>query len=89
MTEPDWIAWAREVQAIGQVGLTFAENPYDRERYEALQALAARVMASAGDADLSRVAGLFAAQQGYATPDRKSTRLNSSHVLRSRMPSSA
>jgi ADP-ribose pyrophosphatase YjhB (NUDIX family) len=68
MTEPDWLAWAREVQAIAQTGLTFAENPYDRERYEALRALAARVMASAGDADLAAVAGLFAAQEGYATP---------------------
>jgi ADP-ribose pyrophosphatase YjhB (NUDIX family) len=66
--EPDWLAWAREVQGIAQIGLTFAENPYDRERYEALRALAARVMASAGGADLSRVENLFRAQDGYATP---------------------
>jgi ADP-ribose pyrophosphatase YjhB (NUDIX family) len=68
MTEPDWLAWAREVQAIAQVGLTFCANPYDRQRYEALQALAARVMATAGGADLSAVENLFAAQEGYATP---------------------
>ena len=68
MREPDWLAWAREVQAIAQVGLTFCQEPYDRERYEALRALAARAMAAAGGADLSMVAGLFAAQEGYATP---------------------
>jgi len=68
MTEPDWLAWVREVQAIAQVGLTFCQEPYDRERYEALRALAARAMAAAGGADLSMVAGLFAAQEGYATP---------------------
>jgi ADP-ribose pyrophosphatase YjhB (NUDIX family) len=68
MSEPDWLAWAREVQAIAQVGLTFADNPYDRERYESLRSLAGRVFAEAGGADLSRVAGLFAAQEGYATP---------------------
>jgi ADP-ribose pyrophosphatase YjhB (NUDIX family) len=68
MTEPAWLAWAREVQAIAQSGLTFAENPYDIERYQALRALAARVMATAGGADLSHVQNLFAGQVGYATP---------------------
>jgi ADP-ribose pyrophosphatase YjhB (NUDIX family) len=68
MTEPDWLAWAREVQAIAQTGLTFTKDPYDRERYEALRTLAARVMATAGTADLATVANLFAGQEGYATP---------------------
>jgi len=68
VSEPDWLAWAREVQAVAQTGLTFNQNPYDRERYEALRALAARVMATAGGADLSVVADLFRAQEGYATP---------------------
>ena len=68
MSEPDWLAWAREMQGMAQTGLTFSRDPYDRERYEALQSLASRIMADAGHADLSRVAGLFAAQEGYATP---------------------
>jgi ADP-ribose pyrophosphatase YjhB (NUDIX family) len=68
MTEPDWLAWAREVQAAAQAGLTYAENPYDRERYTALRALAVRVLAEAGGADLSVVQNLFAGEQGYATP---------------------
>ncbi len=68
MTEPDWLGWAREIQAIAQTGLTFARDPYDLERYGALQSLAARIMAESGGADLSVVAGLFRAQEGYATP---------------------
>lgn len=68
MSEPDWLAWAREIQGIAQTGLTFTRDPYDRERYEALQTLAARIMAEAGNADLCRVAALFRAQDGYATP---------------------
>ena len=32
---------------------------------------------------------IYATIRAWSTPDRKSTRLNSSHVLRSRMPSSA
>ncbi len=68
MSEPDWPAWAREVQAIAQTGLTFTRDPYDRDRYTALQSLVARIMAEAGSADLRRVTELFAAQEGYATP---------------------
>lgn len=68
MTEPAWLAWAREMQAIAQSGLTFTRDPYDRERYEQLRALAARAMAAGGGADPARVEALFAAQEGYATP---------------------
>jgi len=68
MSEPDWLAWAREIQGIAQTGLTFSQDPYDRDRYIALQSLAARIMAEAGSADLTRVSDLFKAQDGYATP---------------------
>jgi ADP-ribose pyrophosphatase YjhB (NUDIX family) len=63
-----WLGWVREVQAIAQTGLAFAPPGYDRERYEALQQVAARMMAALGDGDPAAVAGLFAAQSGYATP---------------------
>jgi ADP-ribose pyrophosphatase YjhB (NUDIX family) len=68
MSEPDWLEWAREVQAIAQTGLAFKPHQYDRERYEALQALAARMMASRSDTPAVRIEGLFGAQTGYATP---------------------
>jgi ADP-ribose pyrophosphatase YjhB (NUDIX family) len=66
--EPVWLLWARELQAIAQTGLTFAENGYDRERYAAIRALAARMMVHYSPADLVRVEALFAGQTGYATP---------------------
>ncbi len=68
MSEPAWLAWAREIQAIAQTGLTFSTDPYDRERYVALQSLSARIFADAGGADVSVAKNLFAAQEGYATP---------------------
>jgi ADP-ribose pyrophosphatase YjhB (NUDIX family) len=68
MTEPDWLLWAREMQAIAQVGLEFSQNPYDRERYHSLRALASRAMAAHGGGEPARVEALFAAEQGYATP---------------------
>jgi ADP-ribose pyrophosphatase YjhB (NUDIX family) len=68
MSAPPWLAWAREIQAIAQTGLAFTENAYDRERYQALRALAARIVAGHGDAEPARVEALFAEQAGYATP---------------------
>ncbi len=66
--EPDWLIQAREVQAIAQVGLAFTRDPYDRERYEALRALAARMMAGASGVDAAALHAQFQAEQGYATP---------------------
>ena len=55
---------------------------------DVLTALAAAVAPDVSTADLDALAAKRIAQAG-ATPDRKSTRLNSSHIQKSRMPSSA
>ena len=69
MDEPAWLTWAREVQALAQSGLAFTRDPYDVERYRALTALAARMMAaSSGGATADGLEALFAAETGYATP---------------------
>ncbi|HEX2887084.1 NUDIX hydrolase [Vineibacter terrae] len=65
---PRWLTWARQLQAIAQTGLAFSRDVYDRERYEAIRALAAQIMTEHSDADLRHVEGLFAGQAGYATP---------------------
>ncbi len=68
INDPDWLAWARELQAIAQTGLTFSRNPYDRQRYEAVRSLAARMCAAHSDAPAERIAALLASETGYATP---------------------
>jgi ADP-ribose pyrophosphatase YjhB (NUDIX family) len=68
VTEPDWLTWAREIQAIAQTGLAFNDSGYDHERYLALQALAARILAARGGVGPHEVQVLFDAQTGYATP---------------------
>lgn len=68
MNEPDWLLWAREAQAIAQTGLAFTRDPYDRERYEQLRALAARMIAARGGLDPASAGAMFAAEAGYATP---------------------
>ena len=45
MQDPDWLLWAREIQAIAQTGLAFSKDPYDLDRFAALRRLAARIMA--------------------------------------------
>jgi ADP-ribose pyrophosphatase YjhB (NUDIX family) len=65
---PNWLLWARELQATAQTGLTFVQNPYDEARYKAMQELAGRMMSEAGGGDLGQLDTSFATQRGYATP---------------------
>jgi len=66
--EPDWLAWSRELLAAAQTGIAFTKDPYDRERYESLRRLGARIMAAHTGTDAARIEDLFAAETGYATP---------------------
>jgi ADP-ribose pyrophosphatase YjhB (NUDIX family) len=68
MADPDWLVWAREIQAIAQTGLAFSSDPYDLDRYAALRRLAARIMAEHTAATPQRIETLFDAETGYATP---------------------
>jgi len=67
-TEPDWLTWTRELQAIAQTGLAFVRDPYDRERYEMLRTLASKMMAAHTDTSTDRIEALFKNEAGYATP---------------------
>ena len=67
-SDPSWLQWARELQAIAQNGLLFSKDVYDRQRYEAVRNVAARMMARGADHPVEIVAGIFAGQAGYATP---------------------
>lgn len=66
--EPRWLAWAREIQAIAQTGLTFATGEYDLVRYRRLMELAAEITADHLGVDQEELHQDFLAQPGYATP---------------------
>jgi ADP-ribose pyrophosphatase YjhB (NUDIX family) len=69
--EPQWLAWAKRIQAIAQAGLTYSQSSYDQDRYQALRALSVEIMAShvdLADGDRPRLAELFASDYGYPTP---------------------
>ena len=67
-TDPLWLLWARELQAIAQTGLAFTRDPYDRERYQRLRGLTARIMTGHTRRDVQPIEALFAGETGYATP---------------------
>jgi ADP-ribose pyrophosphatase YjhB (NUDIX family) len=54
--------------ATAQTGLAYTPNPHDKERYEALRRLGARILAAHTGADHTRIEALFAGESGYATP---------------------
>ncbi len=66
--EPKWLRWARALQAIAQNGLTYTSNGFDTERYEAVRAIAAEMMASGSELESEAVLELFALEVGHATP---------------------
>ena len=68
MDTPPWLEWARRLQAIAQNGLTFAKDPFDRERYESLRQLAAEMMAAGSTLPFDQAIELFSKEKGYATP---------------------
>jgi len=62
------VRWADALRAIAQSGLTYATDPFDRERYEAVRELAAEVAASTTGEDPVILEALFADEIGHATP---------------------
>jgi ADP-ribose pyrophosphatase YjhB (NUDIX family) len=64
----DRLRWARRLAALAQSGLTYTENPYDRARFDAVQAIAAEMAASAGGEDPVELLARFVDEYGYATP---------------------
>jgi ADP-ribose pyrophosphatase YjhB (NUDIX family) len=66
--EPEWLARARELQAIAQIGLTYATDKFDIERYERIREIAATMMAEGSGEPVAPILDLFRQDVGYATP---------------------
>jgi len=65
---PKWLEWAREIQAISQTGLHYAENDYQVQRYSRLNEISAEIISSHVDMENSELIEIFNQQVGYATP---------------------
>ncbi len=65
---PEWLDWARKLEAIAQTGLTYANDPFDISRYKAIRAIAAEMMSASFRVPTTDLENLFARHTGYATP---------------------
>jgi ADP-ribose pyrophosphatase YjhB (NUDIX family) len=68
LARPAWLRWAERLQSIAQIGLTYAKDAYDRERYEELRRIAVEIAAAGLDAPAEEVRVSFASVLGYPTP---------------------
>ena len=65
---PKWLAWAREIYSLSQVGLTYTKNEFDLERYKRLQEIVAEMIASQSELAKQTILDSFSMQAGYVTP---------------------
>lgn len=65
---PKWLEWAREIQAISQTGMHYAENDYQVQRYSRLSEISAEIISSHVDMERSELIEILNQQVGYATP---------------------
>lgn len=68
ITPPCWLEWAREIQALAQTGYHYAENDYQRERYNRLMEIVAQIVHEHSNLEYAPILDAFRAQIGYATP---------------------
>ncbi|MFW6324194.1 MAG: NUDIX hydrolase [Desulfovibrionales bacterium] len=64
---PSWLTWAREIQAIAQIGLNHTQGYYDRINYSRLLEIAAEIVTEHTPLEKSHVLEQFQVQPGYAT----------------------
>jgi hypothetical protein len=63
-----WLHWAQNLQALAQNGLTFAHDPFDIQRYEAVRQIAAEMLGALAHTEPQRILDLWRQDVGYATP---------------------
>jgi ADP-ribose pyrophosphatase YjhB (NUDIX family) len=68
MEDVRWLRWVQKMQTIAMAGLTYTQNPFDRERYHQLQEISAEMLAAGIEMDLAGARDLVQSEIGYATP---------------------
>ena len=63
-----FLGFAKKIQSIAQIGLTFNENPFDIERYHELREISFKMMEALSNTPIEKITKLFEHEQGYQTP---------------------
>ena len=68
MPHEPWLRWAQELQALAQTGLAYTKSPFDQERYEAIQRIAAEIIAAHTATEIDAIHRALVLNHGPATP---------------------
>lgn len=66
--QPTWLEWAKELQFIAQIGLTYSKDVFDIERFERIREISAEILSSYSDIPIDKVKDLFCNETGFQTP---------------------
>lgn len=58
----------KRIQALAEIGLHYAENTFDRERYEELQEIALQMLAQITNVPVEKIKPVIIENYGYKTP---------------------
>ncbi len=78
-----WLDLAIELQSLAQAGIEYGSDVYDRDRYERIREISAKMVSHMSDIPLEKVKGLFCNEVGYQTPkiDTRAAIFNSSNQI--------
>ena len=68
MNKDLYLKWIHELQAISQIGLTYTQDPFDKQRYLAIQSLSAEMAEHCSELSQEKILKLFSQESGYCTP---------------------
>jgi len=63
-----FVTWAQSLQTIAQAGLTYTKDPFDRDRFERIQVIAAELLALQTNGEPAAILADLKADPGYVTP---------------------
>nr|WP_083430860.1 NUDIX hydrolase N-terminal domain-containing protein [Ndongobacter massiliensis] len=67
-TQHDWTVPVKALCDLAQEGLAYTKDPFDRDRFERLQYIAAQILAKKTGRTARRMLGFLSEEKGYPTP---------------------
>lgn len=68
MTDPQWLTWAKTLQAMAQDGIAYSRDPFDVERFGRIREVAVEMLAAGSGLSIEQARDVLAYEKGYATP---------------------
>jgi len=63
-----FLDYAKKIQSIAQIGLAYAVNPFDIERYQQLRQISFEMLEALSNTPVEKITHLFENEHGYQTP---------------------